>query len=166
MPKSPRLSVGIVSTLVAGLISTASLSATDCVVVGGQGTVRQEPEVVLSSAAVQVFDQLRKPLPGVSVSLSVGDLKSPARQTDSRGYVAFPDVSPGKYWLDVRLKGFTSLQRNIRISTTEKRPAHLLTVMLVVGMSGCIDGRVCPLIGGNPLEIAPLCVISPIAGSR
>jgi hypothetical protein len=35
------------------------------------------------------------------------------------------------YRLDVRLQGFASLERDIRISRTEKRSGRLLAVMLV-----------------------------------
>ena len=70
---------GIVATLVAVVVSTAGLSAGDCVRLR---TMNAEPEIVL-------------------------------------------------YRLDVRLQGFASLERDIRISRTEKRSGRLLAVMLV-----------------------------------
>jgi len=101
-----RLYVGIVAALVAVVMSPTGLLAGDCVRLG---TVNPESEVVLLSAAVQVFDQQRKPIPGVTVAMTGGDLKVPARQTDSRGYVAFPEVLTGKYRVDIHLQGFDRL---------------------------------------------------------
>ena len=159
MQTSLRFPPKIVATLLAVVMSNAGLSAADCV---RFGAVRPEPEVVLLSAAVQVFDQSRKPLPGVIVALSGGDLKIPAHQANSKGYVTFRDVPPGKYRLDVRLQGFVSFERDIRISRTEKRAGRLLAVLLVVA-GECAESRFCALVGGDLLDVAPLCTISPNA---
>jgi hypothetical protein len=130
------------------------------VTVGGQASAKQESPVLVASAAVQVFDQLRKPIQGASVKWSASRLQIPARETDSREYVAFSDVRPGKYRLEIRFAGFKSLEREIEISTADKRAGHLLAVMLLVP-GGCLESRLCPMVGSEPLEIAPLCVISP-----
>jgi hypothetical protein len=149
-----------VATLVAVTMAVASLSGNECITVGGQGPAEPKPEVFVSTAAVQVFDQLRRPLYGVTVSLSADDQNIPARQTDARGFVAFPKVLPGNYRLDVHFTGFASLQKEIRVSAADKRSANLLAVMLLVS-GECTESRLCPVSVVRPLDIAPLCVISP-----
>ncbi len=67
-----------------------------------------------------VTDEQKTPLPGVSVTLSGGNLMGIRTFiTDTNGVFRFPALPPGEYQLKAELKGFgTVLREHIRLTTT------------------------------------------------
>jgi hypothetical protein len=95
-----------------------------------------------------VTDDQNTPLPGVSVTLSGGNLMGVRTfLTDANGEFRFPALPPGEYMVEAELQGFGSvLREKIRVNTTvtltvdiQMRAASLSEEVTVVAQSPTVD---------------------------